>query len=71
MDFLTTIQDTLLTMTDSGVLEMVLIGAGLPVAGAAVAGVRKFRKSKQVSSTEGTVEETVKKTLIERMFNAR
>ena len=71
MDFLTTIQDTLLTMTDSGVLEMVLIGAGLPVAGAAVAGVRKYRQSKQSPSAEGSVEETVKQSLIKRVFNVR
>ena len=70
MDFFTSMQDTLLSLTDSGVLEMVLIGAGLPVAGAAVAGVRKFRQSKQPVESS-TVEETVKKTLIERMFNAR
>lgn len=67
MDFLTTLQDTLLTMTDSGVLEMVLIGAGLPVAGAAVAGVRKYRQSKQ--NPEGSsVEDSVKRNLLQRIF---
>ena len=67
MDFLTTVQDTLLTMTDSGVLELVLIGAGLPVAGAAVAGVRKYRKAKQ-NPEESSIEDTVKQNLIQRMF---